>query len=190
MSEHWATTSTRRLPRHALRARWQDPGTALTRRQRQPGPIPGQPGRSPPGAPLNRDVAPYNQPQLVGAWRLDGQHRQNLVSEAMRRRNSTEEKGSMPRRGVEPPRPCGHRPSTCRVCLFRHRGTARYYTATDSVVNCLRAEHAGTGIGQGGDLHVRNHLVQYDATIHPRRRHGAPQMTVHPVGGLADEDCA
>jgi hypothetical protein len=33
----------------------------------------------------------------------------------------------MPPRGLEPPRPYGHRPSTCRVCQFRHGGDFRYY---------------------------------------------------------------
>jgi hypothetical protein len=41
----------------------------------------------------------------------------------------------MPRRGVEPPRPCGHRPSTCCVCLFRHRGIRWYYTQHGLLVN-------------------------------------------------------
>ncbi len=29
----------------------------------------------------------------------------------------------VPPRGFEPPRPCGHRSSTCRVCQFRHGGS-------------------------------------------------------------------
>jgi hypothetical protein len=38
-------------------------------------------------------------------------------------RNRTQRR--VPRRGLEPPRPFGHRSSTCRVCLFRHRGICR-----------------------------------------------------------------
>ena len=33
----------------------------------------------------------------------------------------------MPLTGLEPARPCGHRPSTCRVFQFRHRGSKWYF---------------------------------------------------------------
>ena len=46
----------------------------------------------------------------------------------------------MPRRGVEPPRPCGHRPSTCRVFQFRHRGSNPDYILTSTVCQPLPSD--------------------------------------------------
>ena len=39
-----------------------------------------------------------------------------------RRRTQPSACNNMPPRGLEPPRPCEHRSSTCRVCQFRHGG--------------------------------------------------------------------
>lgn len=49
----------------------------------------------------------------------------------------------MPSRGLEPPRPYGHRPSTCRVCQFRHEGISA--TIIDSFKTPVKPRYGSYG---------------------------------------------
>ena len=46
----------------------------------------------------------------------------------------------MPRSGLEPPRPFGHRPSTCCVCQFRHRGILSFSIIVPNAPTCQSRE--------------------------------------------------
>lgn len=95
----------------------------------------------------------------------------------------------MPRRGVEPPRPHGHRPSTCRVCLFRHRGIwTILYLGAFSCQLPPRARTVGLGwsctcTSRGQEYNGRD---QSSKRVYRRRPGGASYELTRQVETSAD----